>query len=68
MTRSIITTLGFLLSGTGILSLIYKVIGLQLSFLVWIDAFGSLIGLIIRLIFIFGGLVMIYLSRTEMDV
>lgn len=68
MTKSIVTTIGFLLSGVGILSLIYKMIGLQLSYLVWIDAFGGLIGLVIRLIFIFGGLVMIYLSRTEMDV
>lgn len=67
-TKSLITTLGFLLSGIGILSLVYKMIGLQLSFLTWIDAFGALTGLIIRLFFIFGGLVMIYLTKVDMDV
>ena len=56
------------MSGVGILSLVYKMIGLQLSYLVWIDSFGALTGLILRLVMIFGGVIIVYLSRTEMDV
>lgn len=68
MTKNIITTLGFLMCGVGILSVIYKMIGLQLSFLVWIDQLGVLPATLIRLFMIFGGIIMIYLTRTEMDV
>lgn len=68
MKRAILTGLGFVMSGVGILSLVYKMIGLQLSYLVWIDSFGALTGLILRLVMIFGGVIIVYLSRTEMDV
>ena len=68
MTKPLLTALGFILAGSGLLSLVYQIIGLKLSWLVWIDNFGGLIGLAIRLAFIFGGIVLIYVTRTDMDV
>lgn len=68
MTKPLLTALGFILAGSGLLSLVYQIIGLKLSWLVWIDSFGGLNGLAIRLAFIFGGIVLIYVTRTDMDV
>ena len=57
--------LGFILFLSGFVSLVLLLVGLKLTALAWIDNFGSGIGLIIRLIMVFGGIIMIYLSRSS---
>lgn len=63
--RGLITLVGFLLAGTGFLALILSLVGLQLSFLTWIDAPGRLFGFVVRLVMIIVGIVIIYLAQTN---
>jgi hypothetical protein len=63
--KSAYAILGFVLIIIGMLSLILMVVGVQLSFLTWIDALGRLGGFLIRLLMIIGGFVIITLSQTD---
>jgi uncharacterized Tic20 family protein len=63
--KSVYAILGFVLIIIGMLSLILMVVGVQLSFLTWIDALGRLGGFLIRLLMIIGGFVIITLSQTD---
>ena len=62
------TTIGFILLMLGFLSLILKIVGVHLSFLFWLEDLGSLPATIVRLLMIFGGIIMIYMSRVDQDV
>ncbi len=63
--KGLLTTIGFFSFVIGFLSLILSMIGLKLSYLTWIDGAGDLIGLIVRLVMIFGGIVLVVLARTD---
>lgn len=65
--KGIITLVGFLMAGIGFLALILSLIGLQLSFLTWIDTPGRLFGFLFRIVMIVGGLIIVYLAQMEMD-
>lgn len=56
---------GFLIAGIGFVALILSLVGLQLSFLTWIDAPGRLFGFVMRLVFIIIGMVLIVLAQTD---
>lgn len=64
--RSLLTIIGFLLFFFGFLSMILYLFagGLKISFLSFIDHFGTVPAFIIRLFMIFGGMVLFYVSRT----
>lgn len=59
--------LGFLLFVLGFLGLVLMLVGLQFSFLAFIDHWGRTIGLAIRLVMIFGGVAMVYLARGKFE-
>lgn len=63
--KTFATVIGFLLFLIGMLALCLSVVGVQLSYLTWIDKPGALFGLIMRLVMIIGGIVMIVISRTN---
>ena len=63
--KGIITLIGFLLAGIGLLALVLSVVGVKLSFLTWIDKPGPLFGFIMRLVMIIAGLVIVYLAQTD---
>ncbi|MEL6989149.1 MAG: hypothetical protein AAGK97_15155 [Bacteroidota bacterium] len=63
--KGIIITFGFLLFLFGFLALILSMIGVQLTFLRWIDSPGKLFGLIIRIVMILSGIVMMYIARVN---
>ena len=65
MSKSLYTLLGFLLFLIGFIALSLSLVGVQLSFLTWIDAPGKLFGLIIRLLMILSGVVIVVLTRTN---
>lgn len=48
---------GFLLFMFGFLALILQFVGIQFTFLTWIDHFGNLTGFVLRLIMIITGIV-----------
>lgn len=59
--------LGFLLFLFGFIALVLLLIGARISFLGFIDAGGATLGLVIRLLMIFGGLFMVYVFRSKFD-
>jgi len=65
MKRSLTVTFGFILFLTGMMALILSLVGVQLSFLTWIDHWGGGVGMIIRLIMVAVGIVLIVLSSTN---
>ena len=56
---------GFALAGTGLYALILMLVGVQLSFLVWLDQAGLLYGFLGRIVLILGGAVCIVLGVTD---
>ena len=65
MSRAIYTFIGFLLFLFGFMALALSLVGVQLSFLTWIDAPGKLFGFVIRLLMILSGIVIVVLTRTD---
>lgn len=63
--KSLYSTLGFLLFVFGVLALVLSLVGVKLAILVWIDHWGLLGGLMIRFAMIIGGLLMVYLARSN---
>ena len=59
--------LGFLLFFVGFISLILMLVGARFSFLAFIDGGGQALGLVIRLIMVFGGLAMAYVFRNKFE-
>lgn len=57
-----LTILGFLSFIIGVLSLVFILIGANLSFLSWIDKPGTPRGILVRIVLIGGGLLLAYLS------
>ena len=65
MKKNIWTIIGFLLFIFGMSALVLSLVGVKLSFLTFIDKAGGGVGLIIRLLMIFGGLIMAWVSKTN---
>lgn len=63
MNKGYVTIIGYLLFLAGILSIILSMVGLQLTFLSWISSFGSGISIIIKLVLLFSGLIIMYISK-----
>ena len=64
---SIFLILGFLLFLFGFLALILMLVGIQFSFLAFIDSGGRTLGFVVRMVMIVGGLIMMYLARTQFE-
>lgn len=65
MSKTVTTVIGFLLFIIGGLALVLSLIGVQLSYLTWIDKPSQLFGFVIRLLMIIGGIVMVVLANTD---
>jgi hypothetical protein len=63
--KGIFSLIGFILAGLGFSAIVLSLVGAKLSFLVWIDAFGPLMGFVLKLVMILMGIVIIYLARTD---
>lgn len=64
---TIFLILGFLLFLFGFLALILMLVGLQLSFLAFLDEPSRTFGLAMRILMIFSGVVMMYISRSKFE-
>ena len=65
MKKNIFTILGFLLFLFGLSALVLSLVGIKLSFLLFIDKGGAGLGLAIRLGMIVGGIIMALVSKTD---
>jgi hypothetical protein len=65
MNRGLWTLVGFIFFLLGFSALVLSLVGVQLSFLTWLDAPGRLFGFVMRLVLILLGFVIVYLARTD---
>lgn len=65
MKASLLTIIGFALFIIGFLALLLMLLGLNLTYLKFIDNGGRLLGMLIRISMIILGLIMVYVSRTS---
>ncbi len=63
--KAIYAIFGFSLFIIGFLALFLMLVGVQLSYLTWIDANGRLIGFIIRIVMVLAGAIIIFLTQTD---
>ncbi len=66
--KALFTLVGFLLLIIGFSALVLSLVGVQFSFLTWMDRPGLLFGFVIRLLFILAGFVIVYLAQTPKEV
>jgi hypothetical protein len=59
--------LGFVLFLCGFLALILSLVGLQFSFLAFLDSGGPTAGFVARLLMIFGGVTLMYVARSKFE-
>ncbi len=65
MNKVTFTSIGFALFILGMLSIVLSLIGVKFSFLAFIDKPGALFGFLIRLLMVFGGVIIIALAQTN---
>lgn len=65
MKKNIFTIIGFLLFLFGMSALVLSLVGVKLSFLLFIDKGGAGLGLAIRLGMIIGGIIMALIAKTN---
>jgi hypothetical protein len=58
-------TLGFLLAGIGFLALMLSLVGIQFTFLAWLDAPGPLFGFVMKIVLILAGFILLAVSQTD---
>ena len=63
MNKGIITVAGYVFFLFGFLSILFSLVGLELTMLKWMSSFGRTPALILKLIMLFGGLIIMYLSK-----
>ena len=66
MNRSVLMATGFIIFILGVLSLILSLVGLELTLLGFIYKMG-IWTVVIQIIMLFGGIIMMYISRTSTD-
>lgn len=67
MKSGYVTLLGFMLLVLGFLSILFSLIGLQFSFLKFITELGPAPALGIQVIMLFGGVILMYVSRMPSE-
>ncbi len=65
--KGIYSLIGFLLFIIGFVALSLSLVGINLSFLSFLDRISPLFGLIIKLLMIVGGIVIVILARTDWE-
>lgn len=65
MAKGKLTLLGFILFILGFSAICLMVVGVQLSFLTWMDYFGKLPGFLMRLLMIIAGIMLVVLDNTN---
>jgi len=63
--KSILTFIGFLFLMVGFSAICLMLMGIQYSFLTWIDVPGRLFGFVARLVIIIIGFLMVAVARME---
>lgn len=65
MKKAAWVTVGFLLFIFGFSALVLSLVGIKLSFLVWLDYPGALFGFLMKIFMVVAGIVVVYLSTSD---
>ena len=65
MNKGLLSLLGFSLAALGFLSIVLSLVGVQFSFLTWLDTFGRLFSFIAKLLFIVIGILVLYIAQSD---
>ncbi|MCB0550348.1 MAG: hypothetical protein KDD19_22455 [Phaeodactylibacter sp.] len=65
MNKGIFSLLGFLLAALGFLSIVLSLVGVQFSFLTWLDSFGRLFGFVAKLVMIIAGILILHIAQSD---
>lgn len=66
MRKGLIALLGFVLLSLGLLSIVFSIMGLQFSFLMWMDrSWGFGFAFLVRLFMVLVGFVLMYVGLTD---
>ncbi len=63
--KGYLTLFGYIIFVLGFLSLLLGLLGIDLRILSWINYFDSPISLLIKLAMLFGGVIIMYVSKTN---
>jgi hypothetical protein len=63
--KGLITTVGFLFFILGASGVVLSLVSVRLAILVWMDAFGGLLGFILKLVMMIAGIVLAVLANTN---
>lgn len=67
MSRAYWTLLGALLFGISALSFILSLVGVNLVMLKFLDGLGTTASVVIRLVMLFAGIIIMYLSKADLS-
>lgn len=65
--KTLLLVIGFLLAGTGFLAIVLSMVGLQFTFLIWLDAGGKALGFLWKILIMLAGFILIYLGGTNFE-
>ena len=63
--KSVWTLIGFVIFAIGILSIVLSVVGVKLSYLLWMDKLGGLASFVTKLLMIILGAIIMVASRSD---
>ena len=67
MNKTLALIIGFALFIIGMMALVFSMVGIQFSFLTWVDAAGKTLGLLVKLLMVIAGVVITYLAQTDWE-
>jgi hypothetical protein len=67
MKKTVLIVVGFLSFILGASALVLSLVGVKLSFLLWLDAGGTLLGFVLRLLMIFAGIVVAWAALRNRE-
>jgi hypothetical protein len=63
--KAVLSIVGFGLFILGFLSLLLSIVGIKIVFLLWLDTFGPLVAMLIKLSMIIAGIVIVVVTRGD---
>ncbi len=68
MKKTAWVSFGFLLFILGFSALVLSLVGVKLSFLVWLDYPGALFGFLAKIFMVIAGIIVVYMAVTDWNV
>ncbi|NNE25639.1 MAG: hypothetical protein HKN09_02240 [Saprospiraceae bacterium] len=63
--KTILTILGFIIFATGFLAITLSLVGLNFTFLSFLEKPGRTFAFVVKIIMVFGGFIMFYIGRMD---